>query len=400
MNSFNYYSPTKIVFGKDGHKRVGELVKECCASRVLIVYGSERIVKSGLLGEVTAKLDEANIAFDKIGGVVANPHLSLAREGVKKAIEFKADMILAVGGGSVIDTAKAVAAGTANPDTDIWEFWSGKKKFDKDLLIGVILTISAAGSETSNSAVITNDETWEKRGVNNNLQRPKFAIMNPELTYSLPKKQVIAGVVDIIMHTFERYFTPVQGNHMSDEMAEGLIRNMIKYGPVGIEDSHNYEAMSEIMWCGSVSHIDLTGLGSLPEGAARSGDWATHQLGHELSGMFDSTHGESLAVMWPVWAKYVVDADYKRFAQYGRKVWNLDIEDDKDCALKAIDKTAEFFKSIGAPTNFSELGIGVLSEEKLIELADNCAFHKTRTIGAMKNLAYEDILEIYKGANK
>lgn len=400
MRSFTYYSPTKIVFGVDAQLQVGACVSELAAKKVLIVYGSERVVKSGLLGQVTDSLERAGVQWDKLGGVVANPHLSLAREGVRKAIEMQADLILAVGGGSVIDTAKCVAVGAANPQTDVWEFWSGRQKFTKARDVASVLTLAAAGSETSDSCVITNTQTGEKRGVNNDCMRPKFAIMNPELTYSLPRKQVAAGVTDIIMHTLERYFTPIQGNHMSDAFAEGLIRVMLRFGPVGLENSHDYEAMSEIMWAGSLSHIDLTGLGCKPPNG-RAGDWATHQLGHELSGMFDSTHGETLSTMWGAWARYVCDADYARFAQFGRNVFGIAEADDAKAAHAAIDAMVAFLhERMGMPTCFSELGIGVLPAEKIDELADNCAFHKTRTIGAFKKLDCEDIRKIYSAANR
>ncbi len=399
MRSFVYHTPTKIVFGREAEKKAAECVREAGASRVLIVYGSERIRKSGLLGTVTEAFDQAGIAWETLGGVVANPRLGLVREGVKKALSMKAELILAIGGGSVIDTAKAVAAGTANPETDVWEFWSGRKKLEKDLPIASILTFAAAGSETSNSAVITNEETKEKRGITNEIQRPVFAIMNPELTSSLPVRQIAAGVTDIMMHTLERYFVPWQGNHLSDAMAAALLKTIVAYGPLGVQDSNNYEAMSEIMWCGSISHIDLTGLGCQPPEGGRPGDWATHQLGHELGGKYDCTHGETLSVMWGPWARYVCDADYARFAKFGRELWGITCQDEKEAAAQAIEKTVDFFRSLGMPTSFSELGIGLLTEEEVDELAENCSFRRTRTIGCMKALDYQAMREIYRMAN-
>ena len=228
MQNFVQYTPTKVVFGKDTQKEVGKLVCEQGAKRVLLVYGGGSVVRSGLLAEIKKSLDEENISYEEIGGVKPNPRLALAREGVKKAITFGAELILAVGGGSAIDTAKAVAIGAANPETDIWEFWKNKKEIKKVLPVGVVLTISAAGSEMSDSSVLTNEETEEKVGAHSDLIRPKFAIMNPELTYTLPKYQLTCGIVDIFMHTIERYFTPVHGNELTDEIAEGVLRTLIR----------------------------------------------------------------------------------------------------------------------------------------------------------------------------
>ena len=399
MQAFTYYSPTKIIFGKEAQKKTAACIRELQVSRVLIVYGSERVVKTGLMEQVTKELDAESIRWETLGGVVANPRVDLTREGVRRAIAMQAQLILAIGGGSVIDTAKGIAAGAANPGTDIWEYWSGKKRFTKSLPVGSILTIAAAGSETSNSAVLTNDDTLEKRGVTNERNRPVFAIMNPELTYSLPRYQVAAGVTDIIMHTLERYFTPWQGNHMSDAIAEGLIGTMLKYGAKGVENTHDYEAMSEIMWAGSLSHIDLTGLGCEPPGGGRLGDWGTHQLGMEIGGMYDLTHGATLSAVWGSWARYVCDADDARFAQLGRNVFQIAVQNDREAAMQTIDAMEAFFRSIGMPTCFTELGIGVLPEEQLRKLADNCSFHHTRTISCFKTLDAEDMYKIYKMSN-
>ena len=247
------------------------------------------------------------------------------------------------------------------------------------------------------SAVLTNDETTLKRGLNTDLQRPLFAIMDPELTYTLPRYQVGCGVVDIMMHTLERYFNPGHpSNRMTDEIAEGLLRTVIDAGRVAMQDSHNYDAMSEIMWAGSLSHNNLTGLGGVK-------DFSVHQFGHELSGMFDAAHGATLSVMWPQWARYVVDTDPARFAHYGEAVWRLtrkDGESDRDLALRAIDTTEEFFRSIDMPTTFTELGIGVLSEEQLRELAERCTFFHTRVVGKFCPLDYDGILAVYRMANK
>ena len=260
MHGFTQYTPTRIIFGKETQKQAGELAKSLGATKVFVVYGGGSVVRSGLLDQVTASLQEAGLDYMTIGGVKPNPRLSFAREAVKKSIEFGTDFVLAVGGGSVIDTSKAVAHGTANPETDIWEFWSKKQTVTKSLPVGVVLTLAAAGSETSDSAVLTNEDTKIKRGLSTDFNRPAFAIMNPELTYTLPKYQVGCGVVDIMMHTLDRYFTQTENNELTDEIAEGLLRTVIRNGAVAIKDSHDYNAMSEIMWAGSLSHNGITGL--------------------------------------------------------------------------------------------------------------------------------------------
>lgn len=400
MRAFTYYAPTRILFGSGTQRRAAGELKALGADRVLIVYGSQRVVNSGLIAQVTDTLKEEGIAWELLGGVVANPRLSLARKGVQRALEIGAKAILAVGGGSVIDTAKAVAIGTANPQTDLWDFWSGKKTVQKALPIGVILTIAAAGSETSDSAVLTNDDTREKRGINTDLQRPAFAILNPELTFSLPREQTAAGVADIMMHTMERYFVPWQGNHLSDAFAHALLKNVIEYGPRALENRSDYEAMSEIMWSASVSHVDLTGLGAQSPQGGRTGDWAVHQLGHELSGMFDSTHGATLTAVWGAWASYVCPGREDRFAQFGREVWQVQCEDPRQAAGQAIERTVNFFGSLGMPVCFSELGIGVLPDETIGLLAEKCSFGRTRTIGAYRVLDCEDIRKIYAAANR
>ena len=397
MNNFIFENKTKVYFGKGGVKEyLGSLLGNY-GETVMLAYGGGSIKKSGLYDRVVQAVREAGVELYEIGGVQPNPRLSHAREGVQKALAFGADFILGVGGGSVMDTSKAIAHGVANPETDIWDFWSKKAALTKTSRLGAVLTISAAGSETSDSAVLTNDETTLKRGLNTDLQRPLFAIMDPELTYTLPRYQVGCGVVDIMMHTLERYFNPGHpSNRMTDEIAEGLLRTVIDAGRVAMQDSHNYDAMSEIMWAGSLSHNNLTGLGGVK-------DFSVHQFGHELSGMFDAAHGATLSVMWPQWARYVVDTDPARFAHYGEAVWRLtrkDGESDRDLALRAIDTTEEFFRSIDMPTTFTELGIGVLSEEQLRELAERCTFFHTRVVGKFCPLDYDGILAVYRMANK
>lgn len=392
MQKFSYWSPTEVVFGKDTENEVAAYVKKYGGSRVFTVYGGGSVVRSGLLARVHAALDAAGIAHEEFGGVQPNPTLEHARAGVAAAQAFGADFILGLGGGSAIDTAKGIAHGVATPEVDIWDYWTKEKTVEKSLPVGVILTISAAGSETSDSSVLTNKATGSKRGLGTPFNRPRFAIMNPELTYTLPPYQIACGITDIMMHTLDRYFNPLE-NELTDSIAEALLRTVIANGTTAMSDSHNYEAMSEIMWAGSLSHNGLTGLGGL-------GDFAPHQLGHELSGMFDIAHGASLATMWGHWAHYVYKTKPSRFARYARNVWHLDGSTEEELALAGIEKTVEYFRSIGMPTRFSAAKeIGVQTEDVLRELAHRCTFEGARTIGSFRVLDEADIFEIYKLAN-
>lgn len=392
MQSFTYLSPTEVVFGKDTELQTAALIRKYGGSRVLLVYGGGNVVRSGLLGRIQQVLEEAHLAQEVFGGAKANPTMEHAREGVKKALEFQADFILGIGGGSAIDTAKAIAIGAAAPDTDLSEFWGGAKKPVTALPTGAVLTISAAGSETSNSAVLTNLATGAKRGLSSDLNRPRFAIMNPELTYTLPVYQVACGVVDIMMHTLDRYFNPAE-NEMTDAIAEALLRTVIAKGPVAVRDTHDYDAMSELMWAGSLSHNGLTGLGG-------PGDFAVHQLGHELSAMFDTAHGASLSTVWEAWALAVCDAKPSRFARYARNVWGLTEGDEDTLARAGIKATGDFFRSLSMPTSFSENpDIGVQTETVLRDLAHRCSNQGRRTIGSFQVLDEEAIYLIYRGAN-
>lgn len=392
MQKFVQYMPTKIVFGKDVEKEAGKLAKEFGVSRVLLVYGGGSVVRSGLLGRIKASLDGEGIVFQELSGVQPNPRLSLAREGVKRAIDFQAELILAVGGGSVIDTAKAVAVGAANPETDIWDVWMGKASITEAKPVGAVLTISAAGSEMSDSAVLTNAETGKKAGFNSDIVRPKFALMNPELTYTLPKYQLACGIVDILMHTLERYFTPVSGNQLTDEIAEGLMRTVIENGKIAYENQEDYDAMSEIMWCGSLSHNNLTGLG-------RPKDFACHKLGHEIGGMFDEAHGATLSAVWGSWARYVYKLDVERFARFGRNVWKIEDKGEEETAVLAIEATEEFFRFLHMPTCIGEMKIGVLSDDALRKMADSATKGDTVKLGCFKKLGAQEMYEIYKAAN-
>lgn len=392
MHSFEQYMPTKIVFGKEAELKAGTLAKEWQAKKVLLVYGGGSVVRSGLLGRVEAVLKAEGIEVEELGGVKPNPRMSLAKEGVKKAINSGADLVMAVGGGSCIDTAKAIAIAATKPGTDLEEFWSGKVPIEKALPVGVVLTIAAAGSEMSDSAVLTNEETGKKAGTHSDLVRPKFAMMNPELMYTLPKYQLTCGIVDIMMHTMERYFTPVDGNELTDEIAEGVLRTVIRNGLKAYEDQQNYDALSEIMWCGSISHNNMTGLG-------RPKDFACHKLGHEIGGMFDEAHGATLSAVWGSWARYVYQIDIPRFAHFGRKVWGIEEVDDIKAALAAIEETEKFFERIEMPVCIGQMKTGVLEDDVLMQMADSATKGDTVELGSFKKLKKQDMYEIYKAAN-
>lgn len=394
MQKFIQYTPTEILFGENTQAEVGKEVKKWGGSRVFIVYGGGSVKKSGLLAQVEEALEKEGLAYAEFGGVKPNPRMAYAQEGVEKAIEFGADFLLAVGGGSSIDTAKAIAHGVANPDWSLEEIWGGEIILTRSTPVGCVLTIAAAGSETSDSAVLTNEETRKKGGISTSLNRPKFAIMNPVLTYTLPKYQIACGIVDIMMHTLERYFIPNTRNQITDEIAEGVLRVVIENGKKGLENPTDYDAMSEIMWAGSLSHNGITGLGA-------EKDFAVHQLGHELSAKFDIAHGASLSTVWGAWAAYVYDAKPARFAQYARRVWNVEEADDVKAAQEGIKKTVAYFASLDMPTSFSEATeIGLKTDEEVKKMAHGCSYEGTRTIGSFKVCNENDIYEIYKLANK
>ena len=393
MHSFTFYSPTEVVFGPDTELQAAELVQKYGGSRVFVVYGGGSVQRSGLLERVTKVLTDAGLAVECYGGAKPNPTLEHARDGVRKAIDFGADLVLAIGGGSAIDTGKAVAHGAANPEQDIWSFWSREVPLERSMPVGAILTIPAAGSEMSNSSVLTNEEIGRKRGLSTDFNRPKFAIMNPELTYTLPDYQIGCGIVDIMMHTMERYFNPVE-NPLTDALAETLLRNVIEQGRTAMADHTDYTAMSELMWAGSLSHNGLTGLGG-------QGDWSVHQLGHEISARFDLAHGASLAAVWGSWAGYVSEqrpARFARFARFARNVWGIQMDEERAAAEAGINATVDFFASLGMPTGFDSC-IGLQTDETCADMAYRCAYEGTRTIGTLRVLGQADIEQIYLRAN-
>lgn len=391
MKQFQYYTPTKVVFGKDTENRAGELVRAQGGTKVLVHYGTGSVKRSGLLDRVFASLDAAGLPWVELGGAVPNPHLSLVYKGIELCKKEGVDFILAVGGGSAIDSAKAIGYGLKY-DGDVWDLYLKKEPPKASVPLGVILTIAATGSEMSDSSVITNEDGWLKRGLSSDFGRPKFAIMNPELTYTLPEYQTMSGCVDIMMHTMERYFSHEMDTELTDTLAEGLLRTVMQQAKILLKDPKNYEARSEIFWAGSLSHNGLMGCG-------RTGDWACHQLEHELSAMFDVAHGAGLAAVWGSWARYVYKEDVPRFARFAVNVMGIpyNFADPEKTILLGIEKLEDFFRSIHMPVNIKELGVE-LNEEQIKELAYKCSFKETRTIGGFKKLGREDMEAIYRMA--
>ncbi len=394
MFNFEFYAPTRVIFGKETETRAGELVKEYGGTRVLIHFGGKSAERSGLLDRVKASLDAAGIFHVELGGVVPNPHIGKVYEGIELAKVNNIDFILAVGGGSVIDSSKAIAYGMTEPDKDVWELYAHERQAKGCLPIGVILTIAAAGSEMSNSSVITNEKTGTKRDYGNNMGRPKFAIMNPELTTTLPDYQTESGCTDIMMHTMERYFTQGGNMEVTDEIAEGILRTVMKYAEILHTDPTNYEARAEVMWASSLAHNDLTGCGN------DGGDFASHMIEHEMGGMFDVTHGAGLAAVWPSWARYVYKEDLPRFVRYAEKVMGVTRTEglsDEDVALAGIEAMEAFYHRIGMPVNMTELGISP-TEEQMQTMAEGAVRAVGGPLGSAKKLEVEDIVKIYQMA--
>ena len=393
MFNFNYYTPTKVVFGKDVCDQVADQIKAFGGSRVLVHFGGQSALKSGLIDRVTGKLDEAGLFHVELGGVVPNPHLSKVREGIKLAQDNNIDFILAVGGGSTIDSSKAIAYALAEPEYDIWDLYEHTRQAKASFPVGAVLTIAAAGSEMSDSSVITNEVTGEKRGYNSDLCRPKFALMDPTYTLTLPDYQTQSGCVDIMMHTMERYFTQGGNMEITDAIAEGLLKTVMKHAEILHKDPSNYESRAEVMWANSLSHNGLTGCGN------GGNDFASHRLEHEMGGMFDVTHGAGLAAVWPSWARYVMDDCLDRFVKFAINVMDVNPDglSDKEIALKGVEAMEEFYRRIDMPTNMKELGIEPTDEE-LEAMAEGCDRATGGKVGSAKVLYREDMLNIYKMA--
>lgn len=391
MYDFSYYTPTKVVFGRDSIRQLGALVKAQGCRKVLIHYGGGSVKRSGLLDQVREILNQEGISSVELGGVVPNPRLSLVYEGVALAKREGVDFILAVGGGSVIDSAKAIGYGAAE-DADVWELYEHTRTAKACLPVGVVLTIAASGSEMSMGSVITKDDGGVKRAYDDDLARPKFAVMAPALTMTLPDYQTASGCVDILMHTMERYFTAGSTMEITDNIAEALMRTVIRNAKILHDTPQNYEARAEVMWAGSLSHNGLTGCGN------DGGDFASHKLEHELGGMFDVAHGAGLAAIWGSWARYVYDARPDRFRRFAVNVMGIpDAGDDRELALQGIEAMEAFYRSIGMPTSLQELGIAP-TDQQIEELAEKCALACGGAAGSVKKLRQEDMRAIYKMA--
>ena len=394
MKDFNFYAPTRVVFGRESEEKLPQLIQQYGGGKVLVHYGGGSARRSGLLDKVEKMLTEAGIAFVELGGVVPNPLLSKVKEGIELCRKEKVDFILAVGGGSVIDSAKAIGYGVGYPG-DVWDFWDGKATPQSCLPIGVMLTIPAAGSEMSSSCVVTNDEGMLKRGFNSDLCRCKFAIMNPERTYTLPDYQTAAGATDIMMHTMERYFSKYEDALLTDAIAEALLKTVMAAAKEVLISPDDYIYRAAIMWASSLSHNDLTECGT-------EKDFASHRLEHELSGLFGVTHGAGLAAIWGSWARYVMEKHLTRFEKFAVNVMGVlqDFTNPRMTALRGIEAMEAFFVEIGMPTSIPELIGRKATDEEIAIMADKCSRGGTITIGAMEVLEQDDMTEIYQLANE
>ena len=393
IKDFNFYAPTRVVFGRESEELIPELIRNSGGTRVLVHYGGGSARRSGLLDKVFRLLTDAGIAYVELGGVVPNPLLSLVYEGIDLCRREKVDFILAVGGGSVIDSAKAIGYGVGY-DGDVWDFWDGKATPQSCLPIGTVLTIPAAGSEMSNSAVITKDEGLLKRGINSDLCRCRFCIMNPERTYTLPAYQTAAGCTDIMMHTMERYFSKYDDMTLTDALAEALLRTVKDSVVQVLKNPTDYRLRAQIMWAGSLAHNDLTGCGM-------ESDFATHRLEHELSSLFGATHGAGLAALWGSWARYVMPKHVNRFAQFAVNVMGVtnDFGHPEDTATKGIEAVEAFYHHIGMPTSIPELIGRKATDEEIVLMVDKCSRGRTITLGALEVLQTCDMETIYRMAN-
>ena len=391
MFGFNYYTPTKVVFGKGTENQVADLIKEFGGTKVLIHYGGGSVIRSGLLQRVTDTLDAAGIPCVMLGGAVPNPHLGLVYEGIELCKKEGVDFLLGVGGGSAIDSAKAIGYGVTN-EGDVWDFYDYKRKAKACLPLGVILTIAATGSEMSDSSVITKEEGLIKRGYSSDFGRPKFAIMNPELTMTLPDYQTACGCTDILMHTMERYFTNGGNMEITDAIAEGLLRTVMANAEILAKDPKNYDARAEVMWAGSLSHNGLTGCGN------DGGDWMTHKIEHELGALYDVAHGAGLAAVWGSWARYVMNSCLPRFRRFAVNVMGAEeTGTDSEIALRGIEALEDFFRRIKMPTNLRELGVNA-TDEDLALMAHKCAVGVGGAMGSARLLNEADMLAIFRAS--
>ena len=392
MRDFVYHAPTEVVFGKESEEKVAGLVKKYGGHKVLVHFGGRSAKKSGLLDKICGLLSDGGVDFVTLGGVVPNPRLSLVHKGIDLCRKEGVDFILAVGGGSVIDSAKAIACGVPY-DGEVWDFYLGKAEPACYLPVACVLTIPAAGSEMSEASVITNEDGDVKLGYSNQMSRPRFAIMNPVRTFTLPPYQTAAGVTDMIMHTMERYFSPEDDMDLTDAVAEAVMRSMMENVFKVLADPEDYRARAQIMWGGSIAHNDLTGCGL-------TGDWATHQLEHELSGLFDVTHGAGLAAIWPSWARYVYKENVSRFVRFAVNVMGVpqDFTDPEGTAIKGIEAMERFYHAIGMPINIHELIGRDITDAEIKEMVRKCSWDGKNTQGSFKVLGTDDMEAIYRMA--
>lgn len=390
MINFTFHNPTKIRFGKGAAEEAGRLAA-AYGTRILLHYGGGSIKANGLYDIVVKSLDSAGLAWYELAGVKPNPRLTLVEEGIRLCKEKEIDLILAVGGGSTIDSAKAIALG-ARTETPVWDFYLGKaQKITDALPVGVVLTIPATGSESSDSSVVTNEETGLKRYVGSPLLYPRFALLDPEVTFSMPPYQIACGASDILSHLFERYFTRVDHVDYSDRLIEASIKTVLLHGPLALQDPRNYDVRAEIMWVGTVAHNNLLNAG-------RIGDWASHDIEHELSGMYDIAHGAGLSIITPAWMKYVYKDDIDRFVQLAVRVFDVDLAfADRDGIVhEMIRRLEDWYRRMGLPVRLSEGGI---PSDRLREMADLCLFGRP-SVGNFRKLQAEDVLAIYRLASE
>lgn len=385
MLDFEYYTPTKVFFGKGKQKNIGKIISDYGYKKVMLQYGKGSIKVGGLYDDIINALNQYDIDVVEFGGVEPNPKIEFVREAVCLAKKEQVELVLAVGGGSVIDAAKYTALGAVS-DCDVWDFVTGVKKPKTALPVGCILTIAAAGSEMSWSAVVTDLSLNMKRGLATDLIRPLFAVCNPELTYTVSPYQTACGITDIMAHTMERYFTPCEPVDLTDQIAESILRTVINAAKVVMKEPNNYEARANIMWASSLSHNNLTGCG-------RINSLPVHQLEHAISGEYDNVaHGAGLAVLFPAWARYVYKYNVPRFAQFARNVWGVAESDNKTAAEQGINVMSDFFKSIGMPATLSDLGINA---DAIDSLTDLCTFGNTRTVKSVIELGGKEIKDIF-----
>jgi len=393
MRDFNYYAPTEVVFGRESEEQVARLVKKYGGTKVLLHYGGQSAVRSGLLDKIARLLSEGGVEYVTLGGVVPNPRLSLVHEGIALCRREGVDFILAVGGGSVIDSGKAIAMGVANPDEEVWNYYLQQATLTRALPVASVLTIPAAGSEMSGNTVITNEDGNFKLGFGGPALRPKFAIMNPERTMTLPPYQTAAGVTDMMLHIFERYFTKDDDMELTTALAEATLRTIKTAVFDVLKNPNDYRQRAQIMWAGSVAHWGLLGMG-------QQEDWATHQLEHELSAMFDVTHGAGLAAIWPSWARYTMQENLRRFVRFAVNV--MDVDNDftqpEQTALKGIEAMERFYRAIGMPTNIRELIGRDITDDEIDEMARKCSHDGKRSPGGLKALTRDDMVAIYRMA--